>query len=580
MLRVQLLICAVVMSTAAITAEADQGSVSAKPAVVIESFSAGGQEKLLVLSHEDALARGKGAGLFCLYESVRLPVSAQGLDFRISPSSENVRSVPRIQFRLEGWDDDWQEVDGRMWLSLRFLDEKGALISGVSLPRVGQSQGWTGDPNSAPFRVADETVTPPPRTRQMQFMLSSGPPHATGIWLIKGLRVSAVSENKQSRTLLEIRIDQGDELQQRQGAPRDWRREGSNMGAPQVFTFNTSPRTHALALIDTDVSSSGRWISFGSNLVEVAPGIPIRVETEEAFSIGGGGAYAASYHKLPAGRYDFRVIPVDEVGAQSGVGVHLPIILVPPFYGSWWFWTLVTIISVGVITVTVRHITGKRMQHELERSERRRLVELERMRIAQDIHDDIGARLTQISLISRLALRNTPPEAASHGEMMRVDRIARELAGALNEIVWAVNPAEDTLEGLGSYISQYVTDFASGTSMRCRLEIPALLPARFVSSRNRHHLLMAVKEALSNSLKHSGGSEMRVSLEIVDSHLIFSVSDDGRGFDLSAHGSGNGLANMRTRLEAIGGTCKVRSVPAAGTTITLTLSLTAIAEQT
>ncbi|MEI8088160.1 MAG: sensor histidine kinase [Opitutaceae bacterium] len=580
MLRVSPLIYAFAMTAAVMAAEPKQRPASLNPAVVIESFTAGGQEQLLVLSPEKAFVPSEGAGLFRLYESVQLPVTAQGLDFRIAPSSENARSVTRIQFRLEGWDDDWQEVDGRMWLSLRFLDDKGALISGVSLPRAGQSPGWTGDPNSAPFRLADETVTPPPRSRQMQFMLSSGPPHATGIWLIKGLRVSAISDTNQSKILLETRIDRGDELQQRQGAPRDWRREGSNMGAPQVLTFNTSPRTHALALIDTDVSSSGRWVSFGSNLVDVVPGIPVRVETEEAFSIGGGGAYASSYHRLPAGHYDFRVIPVDEVGAQSGVGVQLPIILVPPYYASWWFWTLVTIIAVGVLTVTVRYVTGKRMQHELERSERRRLVELERMRIAQDIHDDIGARLTQISLISRLALRNTPPEAASHGEMVRVDRIAREVAGALNEIVWAVNPAEDTLEGLGGYISQYVTDFASGTSMRCRLDIPALLPARFVSSRTRHHLLMAVKEALSNSLKHSGGNEMRVSLAIVDSNLIFSVSDDGRGFDLSAHGSGNGLANMRTRLEAIGGTCEVRSVLAAGTTITFTLSLTAIAEQT
>jgi hypothetical protein len=480
---------------------------------------------------------------------------------------------------LEGWDDDWQEVDGRMWLSLRFLDEKGTLISGVSLPRVGQSPGWTGDPDSAPFRVTDETVTPPPRSRQMQFLLSSGPPHATGIWLIKGLRVSVVSENKQSRTLHEIRVDQGDELQQRQGAPRDWRREGSNMGAPQVFTFNTSPRTHALALIDTDVSSSGRWVSLGRNLVEVAPGIPIRVETEEAFSIGGGGAYASSYHKLPAGRYDFRVIPVDEVGTQSGVGVQLPIILVPPFYGSWWFWTLVTIISVGVIAVTVRQVTGKRMQHELERSERRRLVELERTRIAQDIHDDMGARLTQISLISSLALRLTPPESLSYAELKRLDRTACEVAAALNEIVWAVNPAQDTLEGLGSYISQYVTDVVSGTTFRCHLDIPALLPAWFVSSVARHHLLMAVKEALSNSLKHSGASEVRVKMEFVAPRLAISIADDGHGFEQSAQSSGNGLGNIRTRLKAIGGVCDITSQPGAGTRVTLTVILSATADE-
>lgn len=160
---------------------------------------------------------------------------------------------------------------------------------------------------------------------------------------------------------------------------------------------------------------------------------------------------------------------------QSGSGVELPVILVPPFYGSRWFWTIAGISTIAGVAGGVRYATRKRMQHQFEQSESRRAIEAERMRIAQDIHDDMGARLTQISLASGLALRNTPPESAAIADLKRLDRAAREMAIALDEIVWAVNPAHDTLEGLGNYISQYVTEITAESSTRCRLEIPALL---------------------------------------------------------------------------------------------------------
>lgn len=547
------------------------------PSVVVESFTAGGREQSLVMLPASGSGRGRsGAPPFRSYEPARLPVSAQALDFRIAPNSESVGTAARIQFRLEGWDEEWQDVEGMMWLSLRFVDENGNRISSASLPRAGQSRGWTGDPNTSPFRVWSETVIPPPRARQMQIFLTGGPPRTTGIWLVRGLRVVMPAHHDvPERVLLEERIERGNELQQPQGAPRDWRREGTNSSAPQVFTFTSSPQAHALALVDTDVRSSGRWVGGGRNIVKVESGTPIRIETEEAFSVGGGGSYTCSYHKIPAGRYTFRVIPVDEFGAQSGIGVQLPVVLVPPFYAAWWFWTIIAVVSATALTGGVRYATWKRLQRQLEQSERRRAVEHERIRIAQDIHDDMGARLTQISLASGLALRNTPPDSATHGDLKRLDRAAREVAIALDEIVWAVNPAHDTLEGLGNYISQYVTEITAETGLRCRLEIPALLPPRFISSGVRHHLLMALKEALNNALKHSGASEVRVQLAFVDPTLTLTIADNGTGFEPSGVPLGNGIANMRRRLAGTGGACELRSTPGQGTTVTFTLKLDA-----
>jgi len=245
----------------------------------------------------------------------------------------------------------------------------------------------------------------------------------------------------------------------------------------------------------------------------------------------------------------------------------------PPFHASGWFWTAIIAAGAATLAGGVRYTTWKRLQRQLEHSERRRAVEAERMRIAQDIHDDMGASLTRISLISTQALRRTPVDSPLQGELKRLDRAARELAIALDEIVWAVNPMHDTLEGLSNYISQYVTEIVAHSERRCRLEIPTVLPARFISSGVRHHLLMAVKEALHNALKHSGAAEIRVRLECKDPTLTIAVADNGGGFDPQATVSGNGIANMHRRLQATGGKCRIESAAGAGTTVTFTLNL-------
>jgi signal transduction histidine kinase len=353
----------------------------------------------------------------------------------------------------------------------------------------------------------------------------------------------------------------------------NWRREGTNSHTPQVYTLPAPAETHALALIDTDVLNSGSWAAWDRNIVDVEPGLTVRVEADEAFSIGRGGEHACSYHKLGAGRYVFRVIPVDEYGRQNGVGVQLPVVIVPPFHASGWFWAIVAAAGAAALTGGVRYATWKRMRRQLERSERRRAIEAERMRIAQDIHDDMGASLTRISLISTQALRRTPADSPIQGELRRLDLAARELAIALDEIVWAVNPTHDTLDGLSNYISQYVTEIVAHSERRCRLEIPTLLPARFISSGVRHHLLMALKEALNNSLKHSGAAEVRVRLAFTDPKLAIVIADNGGGFDPCSAVSGNGIANMHRRLQAAGGACHIQSAAGEGTTVTFTLDL-------
>jgi len=544
--------------------------------VILRGFVAGGSDRTLEPARGEPVPANAGSAAKNLsYETVRIPLIAQPLSFHIGPNPQDATEPMRVRYRLEGWDDEWQELDGIMFLALRFLDANGQRISSVSLPRKGSSAGWTGDPRTSPFRTSDASVVVPPRARRLQIhLISGGDRRTTGIWLVKGLRLFATAGSDQpERLLLDERLQDGVDLGQPEGALRNWRREGTNTRTAQIYTLPASAETHALALIDTDVLNSGSWAATDMNIVDVEPGQTLRVEADEAFSIGRGGEHAASYHKLAAGRYVFRVIPVDECGRQNGIGMQLPLVIVPPFHASGWFWAIIIATGSAALTGGVRYATWKRMQRQLERSEHRRAVEAERMRIAEDIHDDMGASLTRISLISTHALRHTSPGSPIHGELKRMDLAAREVAIALDEIVWAVNPAHDTLEGLSNYISQYVTEIVAHSERCCRLEIPALLPARFISSGVRHHLLMALKEALNNSLKHSGATEVRVRLAFTDPTLTIVIADNGGGFDPPSVGLGNGIANMNHRLQSAGGSCVIQSAPGEGATVTFTIEL-------
>ena len=153
---------------------------------------------------------------------------------------------------------------------------------------------------------------------------------------------------------------------------------------------------------------------------------------------------------------------------------------------------------------------------------------------------------------------------------------------SLDEIVWAVNPEKDTLDHLVSYISQYAQDYFRRTGIECELEIPARLPMQPLTSQSRHHLFLAVHEALTNILKHSGATRCRIAMTCSDRTFEISVSDNGTGFDPAANGSnghssaagfGNGLGNMRRRLAELGGRFQIESQPGQGTVIRFELSL-------
>ena len=301
-----------------------------------------------------------------------------------------------------------------------------------------------------------------------------------------------------------------------------------------------------------------------------------------------GTSRTAIYNFVPPGKYRFRVIACSSDGIWPASGAELTLTFQRHFWQSWWFIGLAFFVILAAVGSAVRLVEKRRMQSRLNQVEQERALDVERTRIAQDLHDEMGAKLCRISFLSEHARRGDIPPTDLLEQIASISDDSREVLKSLDEIVWAVNPQNDTLEHVASYIGQYAQDYFQVTGIECEVNSPALLPPYPVSSQMRHHLFLAVREALTNVLKHSGATKVKAFLDYGDSRFEITVEDNGKGFDPAdvqtptdspVSDSGNGLPNMNRRLADMGGHCRVESTPGRGTTVKFILPLKPLAKQ-
>ena len=200
----------------------------------------------------------------------------------------------------------------------------------------------------------------------------------------------------------------------------------------------------------------------------------------------------------------------------------------------------------------------------VSQSKAHRLVQAERDRIARDIHDDLGSKLTQLLLSGEMAQIESAP-AAPGAPLLRLCDSARSILATIDEVVWIVNSQHDNLEDFAIYVCKYAQLFLESTAIRCRLDVGTELPAQTLSQLMRRNLFLAIKEALNNAAKHSQATELTVRIELIGCRLKVVVADNGRGFDpAQARQERNGLTNMKQRMAEIGGDCVVASRPGEG----------------
>lgn len=207
---------------------------------------------------------------------------------------------------------------------------------------------------------------------------------------------------------------------------------------------------------------------------------------------------------------------------------------------------------------------------ERRRVEQRRLLEQERARVAQDLHDELGAGLTQIGLLGLMAAR---PGESPEGGRERIAMIAakaRELVGALDEIVWAINPRNDSAGSVRGYLCEYAEEFLRPAGIVCRFDTGRVRPGLELGAQPRHELFLAFKEALTNVVKHADATEVLVAISSDDTGVLVVVEDNGKGIVADATGEhGDGRLNLRARLGRIGGSCEIEGRPGGGTRVTL-----------
>ncbi len=276
----------------------------------------------------------------------------------------------------------------------------------------------------------------------------------------------------------------------------------------------------------------------------------------------------ASYTRLPPDTYRLRVIACNSAGRWNTTGASLTLTVVPAWWETLTFRVLAAVLLTAATALIARKIAQRRFQQRLQRLERENALEKERARIARDLHDDLGASLTEVGLLADSLVEAAPSELAPQlsGLAWRTRRLATDLSG----IIWTMNASNTTLDRLAGFLRRYAERLFRYTGTRCLVTGVESIPAIPLPPDPQHQLLAVAKEALNNTLKHARATEACIDLRYAQGCFELSIRDNGIGFTLdpATAASGNGLRNMRSRLTELGGTFEIVSSPGAGTRVT------------
>ena len=489
--------------------------------------------------------------------TTKFPASPATVKFTYgSTRFDGVPPTPmRIRYKLEGMDSDWHEKPKEMRLVIGFLDQNGSELKDVEFLAKGQSLGWTGNFETAALQHRHETVVVPAgATRFWAVMTSAGGPESLGVFVISDFVVQTqTSTNGPARELLRYSSDAGDAGGLSLQTPTGWMRDGISPQMAKVIQIGSAPRKNALAILDENPHGHAQWNTLKAEAPLVTPGEQLVIQWDEMFSVGWATPTDVTYQDLTPGYYRFNLNQLTLMGLPTEVDYSMQIQVPLPFWKAPWFWVAVFTVAMTLVFFAERYRAWRRLQAENTRLAHQQALERQRIRIAQDIHDDLGARVTQISLVSALAERTVSEPETSRAGFQNITQMARELVASLYDTIWVVNPENDNLEAVGNYLCQWVNQLSSQAGLRCRLEVPSL-PANIpISSHQRHNLTMAVKEALHNVIKHAQASEVRMKIILTETELNLFIQDDGRGFDLQTVVPGSGLGNLKHRLRDVGG---------------------------
>lgn len=496
----------------------------------------------------------------------------KSISFNFGPPANTGRAPIRLRYKMDGYDNNWQQVGGEMNLTIRFYNDAGDQINQSIFTVSGDSPGWDGSLKTSLLTHRRETVVVPPLASRIFIVISSaGGPATVGMYVVDNLVVSRVHADGVPEVLLRSPFDSAQKEYPDNYQPEGWIHDGTHPSMAKIVEVGKDPATTAFGILDNDPFCHAEWHNIMEFAPKVVPGDHLVIEWNEMYSIGMGSVGAAYYNSLPFGTYQFHVQETTAMGVPTGIDAQLAVIVPEPYWKKPWFSGAIALVVVLIIMSIMRYIVWQRTRREMMHLRNQRALEQERLRIAHDIHDDLGARVTQISLLSAMAHRNQSLPEKARTDFDQISQMSRDLISALYETVWAVNPENDNLDALGNYLCQMLNQLCEQAGLGCRLDIQDLPKDIQVSSQIRHNITLAVKESLNNIIKHAKATEVVVRITFEKMFLTISVQDNGRGFVPADSPAGNGLKNIKLRLESIGGSSLIESQPGTGTTVRLQL---------
>ena len=270
-----------------------------------------------------------------------------------------------------------------------------------------------------------------------------------------------------------------------------------------------------------------------------------------------------NYANLGPGRYRFLVRAINSDGTTSTKPASLTFRILRPLWQRWWFIALVSVAFGALCFSAYRYRMSRLIQ----------MVNM-RTRIASDLHDDIGANLTRISLLSEVAKQNLGATNGSEDSpLMSISRIARESVGSMSDIVWAIDPERDSLLDLTRRMRRHADEVFTLRDIELNFNAPTAKESLRLGVDVRRDLLLIFKEAVNNAARHSHCTRVNIDLLVQPTKLLLEIIDNGAGFDQSIEGEGHGLRSMKRRAAALGGTLVIESQSGIKTVIRVSVPL-------
>lgn len=268
----------------------------------------------------------------------------------------------------------------------------------------------------------------------------------------------------------------------------------------------------------------------------------------------------ANYTHVPPGGYTFRVKGSKDDGVWNEEGTAVKIFIAPPFWQTWWFRLAAALAVIAFLTMLYNYRVAKLL--EIERT---------RLRIARDLHDDVGSSLSSIALTAELLQKELAVNGLVNRQLARVYETAQKLSRNLKEIVWAIDPHRDKFDDLLLHMKEAAEELLGQKGIAYTLEAPQEELPQSLKMEFRRNLFLIYKEMLHNVVKHAEATKVEIALTRTNGMLQLQVTDNGKGFGEEKNGNGSGLKSMRARAAELNGKLEIDSRPALGTTATLTV---------